>query len=184
MMRRTSSDTLPIFAKASTSDSVSFGLLSTAVATMRLESRMSCARCSRVPFVASFRRAAMGRVETSRGSVPSSSSSLRVAFSGLLVRPAIGGVGGLLRICRRRGRRRRSRRSGQLDRQKRHAAPPAGQPAEQFLHAPPAATAKSSRQQSPRCQDPDRLRGRRGARSAPARDAAASRVRPGAVRRA
>ena len=60
MIRSTSSDTLAIFANASTSDSLTFGLLKTAAATIRFESRISWARCSRVPFVASFKRATTG----------------------------------------------------------------------------------------------------------------------------
>ena len=54
MTRSTSSATLAIFANDSTSASVSFGLLSTAAATSLFGSRMSWARCSRVPFEASF----------------------------------------------------------------------------------------------------------------------------------
>ena len=58
MIRRTSSDRLAIFAKFSTSDSVSLGLLSTETDTSLFGSRMRMARSSLEPFIAAFIRSA------------------------------------------------------------------------------------------------------------------------------
>ncbi len=54
MVRRMSSETLPIFANASTSASLTFGQLNTADATRRFGSRIRMERISRVPFIAHF----------------------------------------------------------------------------------------------------------------------------------
>ena len=91
--RRVSSDTFAIFANASTSDSVSFGLLSTAAATSLLESRMSCARCPFVPFMASFIRCMIDSVDRTSGSAFSSVVVLRGRGIrvGIDERPGVGG---------------------------------------------------------------------------------------------
>ena len=100
MIRRTSSETLPILVNASTSASFTFGLLSTAAETSLLESRMSDARCSRVPFIASFMRSSTDSDDSSLvaresarsgriGSVGGSSDS--VSSSGSSNRSAAGG---------------------------------------------------------------------------------------------
>ena len=55
-------------ANASTSEVFSLGLLSTAADTSRFGSRMSTARCSRVPFIASFIRSITLSADSSVGS--------------------------------------------------------------------------------------------------------------------
>ena len=86
MIRITSSETLPIFVKASISASLSFGLLSTAADTSLFESRTSTERCSRVPLIASFIRSSTDSEDSilcSGSAGPGSSgSSVSVSRSG------------------------------------------------------------------------------------------------------